>query len=102
MRVPAARRSGLFGWTTALGAVVALWLDATGPVSAPWQGFFRFDAYARAFDAVFLVTLAIVAINGWNRLMVSFRAVPGSYQPHAAQQQRAAATQAKAQQGGQR
>jgi AhpD family alkylhydroperoxidase len=27
------------------------------------------------------LTLAIVAINGWNRLMVAFRAVPGSYQP---------------------
>jgi AhpD family alkylhydroperoxidase len=46
------------------------------------------------------LTLAIVAINGWNRLMVSFRAVPGSYQPHAAHQQRVAATQAKAQDGG--
>jgi AhpD family alkylhydroperoxidase len=27
------------------------------------------------------LTLAIVAINGWNRLAVSFRAPPGSYQP---------------------
>ena len=27
------------------------------------------------------LTLAIVAINGWNRLTVAFRAVPGSYQP---------------------
>lgn len=27
------------------------------------------------------LTLAIVAINGWNRLAVSFRTVPGSYQP---------------------
>ncbi len=26
------------------------------------------------------LTLAIVAINGWNRLAVSFRTVPGSYQ----------------------
>lgn len=25
------------------------------------------------------LTLAIIAINGWNRLAVSFRAVPGSY-----------------------
>jgi len=29
------------------------------------------------------LTLAIVAINGWNRLAISFRAVPGSYQPAA-------------------
>jgi AhpD family alkylhydroperoxidase len=27
------------------------------------------------------LTLAIVAINGWNRLAVSFRKVPGTYQP---------------------
>jgi AhpD family alkylhydroperoxidase len=27
------------------------------------------------------LTLAIVAINGWNRLNVSFRTVPGDYQP---------------------
>jgi AhpD family alkylhydroperoxidase len=27
------------------------------------------------------LTLAIVAINGWNRLSISLRAVPGGYQP---------------------
>ncbi len=27
------------------------------------------------------LTLAVVTINGWNRLAVSFRSVPGSYQP---------------------
>ncbi len=27
------------------------------------------------------LTLAIVAINGWNRLAVAFRTVPGSYKP---------------------
>ncbi|HUW25671.1 MAG TPA: carboxymuconolactone decarboxylase family protein [Gallionella sp.] len=27
------------------------------------------------------LSLAIVAINGWNRLAVAFRKVPGSYQP---------------------
>lgn len=27
------------------------------------------------------LTLAIVAINGWNRLAIAFRALPGSYQP---------------------
>lgn len=30
------------------------------------------------------LTLAIIAINSWNRLAVSFRAVAGSYQPAAA------------------
>ena len=27
------------------------------------------------------LTLAVVAINGWNRLNIAFRATPGSYQP---------------------
>ena len=27
------------------------------------------------------LTLAVVAINGWNRIAISFRAEPGSYQP---------------------
>jgi len=27
------------------------------------------------------LTLAIVAINGWNRLAIAFRSVPGSYKP---------------------
>jgi|SRR5579864_62289 len=27
------------------------------------------------------LTLAVVAINGWNRIAISFRAVPGTYQP---------------------
>jgi len=30
------------------------------------------------------LTMAIIAINSWNRLAVSFRAVAGSYQPAAA------------------
>src|SRR5918912_1136448 len=29
------------------------------------------------------LTMAVVAINGWNRLAVSFRTEPGSYQPRA-------------------
>jgi AhpD family alkylhydroperoxidase len=27
------------------------------------------------------LTLAVVSINGWNRLNIAFRTVPGSYQP---------------------
>jgi len=27
------------------------------------------------------LTLAIIAINGWNRLAISFRAMPGNYEP---------------------
>jgi AhpD family alkylhydroperoxidase len=29
------------------------------------------------------LTLAVVAINGWNRFAISFRTVPGTYQPKA-------------------
>ena len=28
------------------------------------------------------LTMAIVAINGWNRIQIGFRAVPGTYEPH--------------------
>lgn len=27
------------------------------------------------------LTMAVIAINGWNRLAISFRTVPGSYKP---------------------
>lgn len=27
------------------------------------------------------LTMAVIAINGWNRLAISFRSVPGTYQP---------------------
>jgi AhpD family alkylhydroperoxidase len=29
------------------------------------------------------LTMAIVTINGWNRIAIAFRSVPGSYQPSA-------------------
>ena len=35
------------------------------------------------------LTLAIVTINGWNRLAISFRSLPGSYQPAARAEERA-------------
>ena len=31
------------------------------------------------------LTLAVIVINGWNRLAISFRSLPGSYQPVVAQ-----------------
>lgn len=30
---------------------------------------------------IMALTMAIIAINGWNRLAISFRKTPGSYQP---------------------
>jgi AhpD family alkylhydroperoxidase len=46
------------------------------------------DVYERArqhFSEAELVnlTLAVVVINGWNRIAISFRAVPGTYQAKA-------------------
>ena len=38
------------------------------------------------------LTLAVVAINGWNRLAISFRSVPGSYQQPAHRRALTAAT----------
>ncbi len=32
------------------------------------------------------LTLAVVAINGWNRLSIAFRTVPGTYQPARSQE----------------
>ena len=42
-----------------------------------------FSEAGRHFSEKELVDLtwAVVAINGWNRVAISFRAVPGSYQP---------------------
>lgn len=37
------------------------------------------------------LTIAVVAINGWNRIAIATRAVPGTYQPKAHGQQAAAA-----------
>jgi len=43
-----------------------------------------YDAARKVFNEQELVDLAMVAvaINGWNRLAIAFRAEAGSYQPH--------------------
>ena len=38
------------------------------------------------------LTLAIVAINGWNRLSIAFRTVPGTYEPQAVLQRTGSAS----------
>ncbi len=40
-----------------------------------------YRAMAGLEEFVVSLTIAIVAINGWNRLRIGFRTVPGSYQP---------------------
>jgi AhpD family alkylhydroperoxidase len=59
------------------------WTEA---VTLVGQGHVPDDVYQQArgsFSETELVnlTLAIIAINGWNRLAISFRTVPGTYQP---------------------
>jgi len=49
------------GWLTAGGAIGAMILDWLPPDSAPWQGLVLFDDFSRAFNTVFLLTLAVVA-----------------------------------------
>jgi AhpD family alkylhydroperoxidase len=45
-----------------------------------------FEEARSQFDETELVnlTLAVIAINSWNRLAISFRTVPGSYEPRMA------------------
>lgn len=46
-----------------------------------------YEATQKYFSEKELValTMAIIAINGWNRLAISFRTIPGSYEPKPAQ-----------------
>jgi alkylhydroperoxidase family enzyme len=46
-----------------------------------------YELASKAFSDKELVdlTMAVIAINGWNRLAISFRAVAGTYQPAAPQ-----------------
>jgi len=59
------------------------WTEAVTEISssrAPDDVFERVSAEFSESELVNL-TMAIVAINGWNRLAISFRTVPGTYQP---------------------
>jgi AhpD family alkylhydroperoxidase len=66
------RERAALQWTEALTLVH----DGHAPDEA-------YDEARRHFTEEGLVnlTLAIIAINGWNRLAIGFRMVPGSYQP---------------------
>jgi AhpD family alkylhydroperoxidase len=59
------------------------WTEAVTLISADRVSDELYDETRRHFDERELVdlTLAVIAINGWNRLAISFRAVPGTYQP---------------------
>ena len=51
-----------------------------------------FEQASKQFSEKELVdlTLGVVTINGWNRLSISFRVTPGTYQPAGAGQRKAA------------
>jgi AhpD family alkylhydroperoxidase len=59
------------------------WTEAVTRVSETHVSDETYETLRQHFTEKELVdlTLAIVAINGWNRLAISFRTVPGSYQP---------------------
>ena len=61
------------------------WTEAVTRVSEDHVPDEAFEAVSNQFGEEELVdlTLAIVAINGWNRLAISFRAEPGAYEPSA-------------------
>lgn len=59
------------------------WTDAVTRLGAGGVPDDAFEEAREHFDEAELVwlTLAVVAINGWNRLAIAFRVPPGSYVP---------------------
>jgi AhpD family alkylhydroperoxidase len=59
------------------------WTEAVSKVGKGHVADSVFEHARRYFTEKELVdlTLAIIAINGWNRLAISFRTVPGTYNP---------------------
>jgi AhpD family alkylhydroperoxidase len=59
------------------------WAEAVTLISENHAPDEVYDQVRQRFTEKELVALttAVVAINGWNRLCISFRAVPGAYQP---------------------
>jgi AhpD family alkylhydroperoxidase len=64
-----------------------LWTEAITLINQGHAPDEIYDEVRQRFTEEELVnlTLAIVTINGWNRLAIGFRAVPGEYQPAAHQ-----------------
>jgi alkylhydroperoxidase family enzyme len=63
--------------------VALAWAEA---VTRAGEGHVPDEVYREARDEfseeeLVNLTLAVVAINGWNRLNIAFRTVPGSYTP---------------------
>lgn len=62
------------------------WTEALTKISENDVSDSLYEATRKYFNEEEIVTLtmAIVAINGWNRLAISFRTLPGSYKPELA------------------
>ncbi|HZK07171.1 MAG TPA: carboxymuconolactone decarboxylase family protein [Bacteroidales bacterium] len=59
------------------------WMEALTLISENDVPDELYEATRKYFDEkeIIALTMAIVAINGWNRLAIGFRTVPGSYHP---------------------
>jgi len=59
------------------------WTESVTQVSTSQVSDEVYEIVRQHFDEkeIVNITTAIVAINGWNRFAVSFRSVPGAYQP---------------------
>jgi AhpD family alkylhydroperoxidase len=68
------RERAALAWTEVVTDV-----GRTGVPDEAWEEVRRHFSEAEVVN----LTLAVVAINGWNRLAISFRAPVGSYQPRA-------------------
>lgn len=62
------------------------WTEALTKISENDVPDSLYEATRKHFDEkeIVALTMAIIAINGWNRLAISFRTVPGSYKPELA------------------
>jgi AhpD family alkylhydroperoxidase len=59
------------------------WTEAVTQISSSHVSDALYNRVHQYFDDKELVdlTMAVIAINGWNRLAIAFQSVPGSYQP---------------------
>jgi alkylhydroperoxidase family enzyme len=64
------------------------WTEAVTNISEAEIGDALYDEVRQSFSEKEIVdlTLAVVLINGWNRIAIPFRAPAGAYQPRAARQ----------------
>jgi AhpD family alkylhydroperoxidase len=66
--------------------VALAWTEAITLISESHASDEDYEAARSQFSEQELVnlTMAIISINGWNRLAISFRALPGNYEPQPA------------------